>query len=117
MKAKIKSTDEDVQLSIIHSIYKTVRIKTFDQDGNPIIGEKEKLVKQIPVKRWIKKDAIVMIEEYMTYKNSIAKNRCIVYDRFSNRFYAAFHNPEELWNIINKKNPSLSENPIGFKKR
>lgn len=115
MKKYIRSTDEDIQLSIVHPIYKLYKIKTFDDDGNPIVGEKEKLVKEISVKRWIRKEAIISIDEYVTTKNKISKNRSIIFDKYSARFYATFHNADDLWSSVTQKHQSILQNQIGFR--
>lgn len=115
MKKRLVSTYDHIQVALIHPIYKTYKIKAIDELGNTHIEEKEKLVKQIQVRKWFKKDAIVSVEEYVTTRNKIAKDRSVIYDRYSGRFYATFHNPKELWDTLNTKNKIVSENHIGFK--
>jgi hypothetical protein len=110
MKQKIVTTNEDIQLSIVHPVFKTLRVKMKDEEGNIQYAEKEKLVKQLAVRKWFKKDGLTSVEQYVTTNNRIAKNRSVVYDRYSNRYFATFHSPDELWGYINEK----KQKPIGF---
>ncbi len=114
MKFKLPSTDEDVQVSLIHSIYKTQTKTIINDTGEKIELERDTLVKEIRVKKWFKKEAIVSIEEYVTTKHTVAKQRSIIFDKYSNKHYATHHNIEDLWSIINRKHNSVKDNIIGF---
>lgn len=103
--------DELIELSIVHPIYKTKTVYQKMQSGEIYPEEKQVLVKQIAVKKWINKNAIGSIEEKVTAKNTIAKERSIIFDRFSQRYYETFHNPQHL---IQTLNTTPMKNQIGF---
>lgn len=100
-----------IALNVVHSVYKT---KTIYQkmDGGELFPErKEVLVKQIKVKKWFIKECISSIEEYVNSKNQISPKRSVVFDKYSGRFYATFHSPEEVLQAISA---SPVKNSIGF---
>lgn len=107
----IKHNGESIQLEIVHSVYKSKMEYEKLADGELYPNRKEVLDKQIRVRKWFKKEAITSVEEYVTTKNTIAKNRCIVYDKYSGKFYAAFHHPDDVMSEIE---PKPIENKIGF---
>ena len=82
------------------------------EGGDLFPEKKEVLVKQIKVKKWFKKECISSIEEYVNSKNKISKHRSVVFDKFSGRFYATFHSPQEVLQAISK---TPMNNPIGFR--
>jgi hypothetical protein len=107
----IKSTKDSVQLEVVHSVYKnTVKYEQMPE-GDLYPVKKETFQKQIRVKKWFKKEAITSVEEYVTIKNKIAKRRCIVFDKYSGKFYATFHNLEEVFKSIEVQS---YKNQIGF---
>jgi hypothetical protein len=80
-------------------------------EGGELFPErKEVLVKQIKVKKWFKKECISSIEQYVNSKNKISKKRSVVFDKYSGRFYATFHSPQEVIRAISYP----MNNPIGF---
>jgi hypothetical protein len=115
MKPIIKTTEEDIQLSVIHNITKTVREKISDPDGREQFIQKEKLVKELPIRKWFRKEGLTSVEQYVTKKNTIARNRSWVYDRYSNRYYPTFHSPDEVFDHLSKRNQRQFENQIGFR--
>ena len=108
----IRSTNDDICLNIVHSVYKKKTVYTNIGGGDSFAEKKEVLVKQIIVKKWFKKEAITSVEEYVTSKNKVAKSRSIIFDKYSSRFYATFHNVDEIMNNINNR---TYKNQIGFK--
>lgn len=70
------------QIKVIKGKRKTIYNKVFD--------------KNVYLKKWIKKDAITSIEEYISEKGVISKNKSIIYDKFSNRFFQATHGVDEM---------------------
>jgi hypothetical protein len=107
----ISSTSDTVCLEIVHSVYKQKVEYEQMPEGDLFPQKKEVLKKQIRVKKWFKKECISSVEEYVTNKNTIAKNRSIVFDKYSQRFYATYHNPEE---ILRNIQPEPYKNQIGF---
>ena len=111
--SKITQQNESVCLQVVHSVTKNKTVYVKLSGGEEYPETKEIFIKQIRVKKWFKKDGITSIEEYVTATNKIAKSRCIVYDKYSGRFYVTFHKSDEVINAIAS---SSSYNPIGFKK-
>lgn len=107
----IVSTMESIRLDVVHSVYKTKLEYEQMPEGELFPSKKEVLQKQIRVKKWFKKEGITSVEEYVTSRNTISKSRCIVFDKYSGRFYATFHNAEEVMKIIETQ---PYKNQIGF---
>lgn len=107
----IRSTAESIQLDVVHSVYKDKVEYQKLAEGEIYPTKREVLQKQMRVKKWFKKEAISSVEEYVTTKHTIAKNRCIVYDKYSARFYATYHNAEDVMRHID---PIPYKNQIGF---
>jgi hypothetical protein len=107
----IQSHGDSVRLEVVHSVYKT-KVHYEKMEGGDLFPEqRDVLVKQIRVKKWFKKEAITSVEEYVTVKNTIAKSRSIVFDKYSGKFYATFHGTQE---VINHIEPQSYKNQIGF---
>jgi len=107
----VQTTVDDIQLEIVHSVYKNKVVYEKLSGGEIYPEKKEVLVKQIKVKKWFKKEAIVSVEEYVTTKNKVAKTRSIVFDKYSSRFYATYHNADEVMRNINNRSRNTQ---IGF---
>ena len=103
--------DESIQLDVVHSIYKSKTVYQKMEGGDLYPEKKEVLIKQIKVKKWFRKECISSIEQYVTSKNKIAKNRSVIFDKFSGRFYATYHSPED---IIKQISATTTTQPIGF---
>lgn len=103
---------DSIQLEVVHSIYKTKTIYQKMEGGDLYPERKEVLVKQIKVKKWFKKECISSIEEYVNSKNQISKKRSVVFDKYSGRFYATYHSPQEVLQAISS---TPMTNTIGFK--
>lgn len=110
MPKKIQNVQDSICLSVVHSVrkQKTVYLKLSGGEDYP--EQKEVLVKQLHVRKWFRKDGITSVEEYVTAKHKIARNRCIVFDKYSGRFYETFHSTEEVM-----LNITSAVNPIGFR--
>lgn len=83
--------EDSIVLTIIHQIFQDV--KGFEMiNGTRQEYVHTKLVKQIRKIKWIKKEGITMVDEYITPKTlSISKKWCVIYDKFSNEYYVAAH--------------------------
>lgn len=101
---------ETIELKVVHSIYKEKVVTTKLAGGEEYPEKINVLVKQIGVTKWFRKDAITSVEEVVTAKNTLAKNRSIIFDKYSGRFYETYHSPREVLEQINAR----SVNPIGF---
>ena len=102
--------NDSIALNVVHSVYKTKTIYQKMDGGDLYPEKKEVLIKQIKVKKWFKKDSISSVEEYVTSKNKVSKNRSVVFDKFSGRFYATFHSPQEILQAMSHP----YTHPIGF---
>lgn len=114
MKLNLKATDESICIATIYSVYKTSYETIKEADGSISYREKEKLIKQIPVKKWFKKEAITSVEEYVTTKNTIAKKRSVIYDKYTGKYFATYYAPDELFAAINKKNLEINNTKVGY---
>lgn len=114
MKTNLEVDDRTIRICLVHSVYKEIDVKIKDENGNVVLMTKQKLLKQIPVRKWMKKESVSSVEEYVTAKNTVSKSRSILFDRDSGRFYATYHNPDDLWKAVVSRHPFISENPTGF---
>jgi hypothetical protein len=105
----IETNGDTIMLEIVHSVYKNKIQYEKLADGELYPQKTEVLQKQMRVKKWFKKECITSVEEYVTSKNTIAKNRSIVFDKYSSRFYVTYHKPEEVLSSIGPY-----KNQIGF---
>jgi hypothetical protein len=103
---------DSIELNVVHSIYKTKTIYQKMEGGELFPERKEVLVKQIKVKKWFVKECISSVEEYVNSKNQISKKRSVVFDKFSGRYYATFHSPQE---VIRAISTTPMNNQIGFR--
>ena len=111
MPKKIDNLYDSICLSIVHTVTKQKTVyQKIGEDEFP--ESKEVQIKQIHVRKWFKKDGITSVEEYVTSKNTVAKNRSIVFDKYSSRFYATFHAPGEVMTSIHQ--PNIPNQQIGF---
>lgn len=112
MPKKISSVQDSVCLSIVHSVTKQKTVYQKLSGGEDYPEQKEVLIKQLHVRKWFRKEGITSVEEYVTAKNTIAKNRSIVFDKYSGRFYATYHSASDVMNSIT---PAVTTNQIGFR--
>lgn len=107
----IVCTHDSVRLEIVHSVYKNKLVYEKMPEGELFPNKKEVLHKQLRVKKWFKKDGITSVEEYVTAKNTVAKSRSVVFDKYSGRFYATYHKMDD---IMKHLMPQPYKNQIGF---
>ncbi len=115
MKRKILSDEQSIQLVLINPIYQTKTFKIKDKAGNIGYIEKEVFIKELPVKKWMRKSNITSVEQYITTSNKIAKSRSIIFDQSCGRFYSTLHTPEDIWKNIVGENTLTQKSKIGFK--
>ena len=108
----ISTTNEDICLQVVHSVYKNKTVYQKLEGGELYPEKKEMLVKQIRVKKWFKKEGITSVEEYVTARNEVSKSRSIVFDKYSGRFYATYHNATEVMKNIHARTHAQ----VGFNK-
>jgi hypothetical protein len=111
-EVKLSKSGRKICLALINPVYKktTHYIKT--PSGQVLKKEKEKFQKETRVLKWMDLDAIVSIEEYITKKGEVAKNRSIIFDKYSNRFYATWHSVKEIIEVLEDR----KEDSVGFRR-
>ena len=87
-KRKVKSDVHYIEISVVHTILK-----------KPV--EMGVVKKELHTKKWFVKEGITSVEEYVTHDNKIAKTRSLIFDKYSGRFYATHHSPEEILKHLN----------------
>lgn len=105
----IKSTPDSIELTLIQSVYKRVYRSKEGMDPE----EDLVLEKQVKVLKRFERTSIGSVEQCLTAHNKVSKTKCIVYDKFSGKFYEVAHSYEEVNFVVfgNEQSP----NPIGFK--
>ena len=99
-----------VELTVLHPVFKTKTVYTKLPGGDEYPETKQVLVKELKVKKWFLKEAIVSIEQYVTKRHSIGKSRSVIFDKFSGRSYTVLHTPQHILHMITQP-----LNPIGFR--
>lgn len=107
---KVKSDGTRIELSVVHNIYESEIVKVKNPDKTHDYEKREKLVKQLHVRKWFSKEGITSVEEYVTNDHRISKSRSIVFDKYTSRFYATWHNPSEIMEHLSPVSKS-----VGFK--
>ncbi len=97
-----------IELVIAHAIYKTKTVYE-KHGGDEFPEEKQVLVKEIKIKKWFHVEAITSIEEYVGKNNRVVKSRCMIFDKYSSRFYVTWHPAGEILQMLQKP-----KQPIGF---
>jgi len=95
---KIKHDNNGYTLMLIQRIYKTKRYKEDEQEY-----EEHIFVKEVRVKRWFCKDSITAVEEYIGRNNKPAKNRCIIYDKYTGKDFPVAHSMEQIIEMFDIK--------------
>lgn len=106
----IRSTVDAIELEVVHPVYKTKTKKK-------ATGEVEKvevLDRELKIKKWFLKEAITSAEEYVDGRNRVSKSKCVVYDKYSSRFYAVWHSKDEVWTAKHSNTNNKSINTIGY---
>jgi hypothetical protein len=105
-------------LQVIYPLYKTELIPVKDNRGNKVkddLGryikeEKQKLIKNVNVPLTFYIDDIRMTGGLLTEKGTVAKTKCVIYDRNTARYYNVNHTSDQ-----ERKAMSLDTyQPIGF---
>lgn len=102
---------DDIELKLIQPIYKSRRVKIKDETGKKVTVSKKILHKEIRVSRWFRKHDVVSVQEYITSRNTVATNRCLILDNRTNQFYAVSHSISEVRSALK---PKPIKNQIGF---
>lgn len=120
MSKKIKAIDNFIEVHIVTPIYKPkVRILR-DAVGKIVKGENKKPIRQ-PQETFVKdmflktrllKSGITFTGETITSNHRVAKNRCVIFDKFTNKFFTVLGEVKELEKALSETKPR----EIGFKK-
>lgn len=101
---KVKVIEDRIELKIITPIYKR-KLKPIkdkrgkyvkDDLGRIVKEEAEEFVKNVFLPTDFYRDGITLTGSLLNRKNEIAKNKSIIYDRYTNRYYTVAHNREEI---------------------
>lgn len=112
-RKKIKVFHDNIQLACVHTVTKSKMVIVKTPEG-PVQEQREVTEKEIVVRRWFRRDGLSSVEEYITTTNSIAKKRSLIFDRYTGRYYATWHTPDEILEKIYE--PSRTANKIGYNK-
>lgn len=97
-----------IEVKIITPIYKNKTVtKIIEGEKTKIV--KSILVKEIHMKKWLRKDGITSVDQYMTANQTIAKNRSVIYDKYTSKYFAIGESAES---IMERLKPNKSK--IGF---
>lgn len=110
-KPRLSRSGRKICLILVNPVYKKVTEIVRTPDGKLVKERKDKLQKETRVIKWVDRDAIISVEEYITRKGDIAKKRSIVYDKYTNRFYATWHTVNEILEVLEDR----KEHTVGFK--
>ncbi len=110
-KNKIVCTGDAMELFMVTPIYKT-KIKVVKIDGVKTNVESQVLVKELHTKKWIRKDAITSVEDYVTSKSVISKTRSVIFDKYSGKYFATAHSTDNIIEVLT--NVKVREIGIGF---
>lgn len=109
----IRVDEDDVELKLVHPVYKNKKVKVKDENGKNISVTKKVLHKELRVSRWFRKNDVVSVQQYITSRNTVSTTRCIILDNRTNQFYAVFHSIDQVRSALQ---PNPIKNQIGFKK-
>jgi hypothetical protein len=116
----IKHNREEIILNVVSSVYKNKLVTVKDNLGKVVKDEKGKPIKaldevwekDLQLKTVFLKDSLTIRGETLTRKNTKAKNRCVIYDRSSGKFFTIAHSLKELDEALADPSPTS----VGFKK-
>lgn len=105
-----KSSGQNIQMIVIQPLYSTKTKKEKDSDGNKIVIETDKFVKEHYMKVWMNKNDVGLFGEYIGSKGQIVKSRTRIFNRLTSSYSNVAHSIKELEQI-------LIPSRIGFKTR
>ena len=97
--SKIVYDQNDIELKVIVPIIKIKQVPVETEQGTMYM-EKEIFQKEIIQKRVFKIEGIKSYGEYITTRNTIAKQRCTIFDSYTGREYLVRHNYKEIKEIV-----------------
>ena len=103
----IETRDDKVQLYIVTPLYKN--LPNCPSQGDINVAPQQVFDKNISVRKWMNKDAITSVDEYINDNNTISKTKSIIYDKYSAKFFITNHSVDDVMDNI-----SRSVKKIGF---
>lgn len=108
--SRIVYDQNDIELKVIVPIIKIKQVLVETETG-PMIIDKEIFQKEIIQRKVFKIEGIKSYGEYITTKNTIAKQRCTIFDSYTGKEYLVRHNYKEIKEIVSpSKRPMCGYN-------
>ncbi len=115
----IQKKGERLTLNVVSPTYKTklIALRDFDgklikgPDGKSIKQEQDIYIKDIEVPTGFSIDSITMTGGVMTKRGTINKTQCVIYDKYTGRFYTVAHSRTDVEDAIGLYDTAP---PIGF---
>lgn len=95
-----KVNGQNIQFLVIQPLYLRSEVKEKDDEGNKIIIEKEKFVKEHYLKVWMSRNDISPFGEYIGAKGDKLKSRSRIYNRSTNTYSNVAHSLKELEEVL-----------------
>ena len=101
-------TADMIELKLINTFFKTKMVLQV-VDGQKTKVPVQVVAKEFNSRKFLRRDGITSVEDYVSSTRKIAKSRCIIYDKYSNQHLAVNHSVDEVrdWLFPNK-------NKIGY---
>lgn len=97
--SRIVYDQNDIELKVIVPIIKIKHVPIETEEGTRYM-EKEVFMKEIIQRKVFKIEGIKSYGEYITTRNTIAKQRCTIFDSYTGREYLVRHNYKEIKEIV-----------------
>jgi hypothetical protein len=106
----IEYVGQKLGLQLVRSVSKIVTVRTKTPEGT-VEKEKKQVTKETKIVKWLNKDGIVSVEPFISERNTIIKDRSVIFDKYSGQFYATWHSVEDIMKILEGQ----SREAVGFK--
>jgi hypothetical protein len=103
-----KVNGQNIQFIIVQPLYESKTKKDKDADGNKILIETTKFIKENYLKVWMSKNDIGAFGEYVGSKGRILKSRTKIFNRLTNTYQDVAHSLKEMEQV-------MMPDKIGFK--
>lgn len=113
MTSKVEVKGEYVTLVVVHQPYVTKTVYKYidtDEGKKKIKEEREVRGKTFYPRHTCRIDSISSVDDYITSKSCISKNRCVIFDRFSGRDFIVNHSRSQIEELLVNK----SHKKIGY---
>jgi hypothetical protein len=108
----IRTTAQSLELEVVHPIFRTETQYQRMPEGDEFPEQVQVLDRELRIRKWFRKDGITSVEQAVSDKHKIYKTRCVVFDRYSGRFYQAYHSIDDVMATLEGAPPKT--NQIGF---